>query len=68
MNVTRLTITQSRELLGIPKNEFNLESRFVVVVDQLSIQVNIGGKENDIAEFVGIAAIEEIGELMKTLR
>jgi len=45
LRLAGLPVTQTRKLLGISKNEFNLEPGFVIGEDELSIEFNIGREQ-----------------------
>jgi len=43
-----LTVRQASKLLAVTEQKFNLKSGPVVGIDQVAIQREIGGKEDDI--------------------
>ena len=59
--VTGLTVGEASELFGIAEEKFNLEPSLVKMKDVEGRQVNIGGEQNEVADFARGAAVNEQG-------
>ena len=64
---TRLTIGQAGKLLGIAKQELDLETGFVVAINGFGILVDVCAEQQGIASFLPVTEIENIDQANITL-
>ena len=57
-----LTITESSELFGISKDEFNLETSFVILIDLRGTQLRIRGEQQRVSGMLFVSEIHQIGD------